>query len=59
MSSHDDDDIVDNALGSWMMTKQGLAQTSSGCEQVSRVAGLILMDDSIVFVILGAFDLGL
>ena len=36
MSGHDEDDIVDDAFGSWMMTKQGLALYQSDGDQVVR-----------------------
>lgn len=33
MSGHDEDDIVDDAFGSWMLTGQGLAQSKASTEE--------------------------
>ena len=54
MSGHDEDDIADNAFGSWMMTKQGLAQSKMENEEVS---GRILMEVTVATTIKGFVNL--
>merc|ERR1719376_707275 len=42
MSGHDEDDIVDDAFGSWMMTKQGLALYQSDGDQGVRSGPIVI-----------------
>jgi len=50
MSGHDEDDIVDDAFGSWMMTKQGLALYQSDGDQGVRSGPIVIPPPSDVVV---------